>query len=108
MSVKTMIDNGVLDALSKSGYLDANSYLMARIDRFSSFVPFKIPDDLSEDRIDANLDTRGRMVCKYVIHARKRINDLVYIEKNFNSRFSPEKKFKLLLFKEKLSQNNYI
>lgn len=99
-AVKQFIDRNIIDNLD-NGFDIARQQLLEKSNKFAKMVDFDI--NFTEDQIKNINGARERKVSEYVIHARKRIIDLYNIEINYHFNMVPQQKFKLLLFKEKLT-----
>lgn len=101
--VKHHIDKEIVENL-EDGFDNARQFLLEKCNKFSSMVDFTI--DFPESHIKEINGARERKISEYVIYARKRIIDLYHVERKFDFELPPQRKFKLLLLKERLSCKN--
>lgn len=105
-SVKSHVDNTILKKLEEMSYDQVREHLFTTSSKFRDVVATYV--DLSkftfdESSIDGLEPSRARYLGFYILYANKRVIDLYSVERNYEKfEFSPIKKFKLLLFKEKL------
>jgi hypothetical protein len=101
-TIRTHIDNKIIERLSQIGFHGTRQHLLDNSRRFQSRIPEDI--ELVEEVIEDLKKTRDRYHSHYVLWANKRIIDLYKIEMMNLREFSPSKRFKALLFKEKLQK----
>lgn len=107
--IETAIDNKIIENLScGQGLIDVYSLLEDKIERFSNREDFI---DVSERYLKLNWDSinfKKRYTTYYVIHAKKRKADIMWLIMNSESKFNKfgefndYKLFKLLKLKDKL------
>ena len=101
-AVKNHVDKKILESLG-DGFDQARISLLESILKFSKMVNYDI--DFSDDQVKDIKDTRERKICELVMHSKKRMGDLYRVEANFTFDATPTKKFKLLIFKERLNKS---
>lgn len=100
-SIKQHIDRNILSNLTKLGYDGMRQDLNSACEKFSKNIIEKAEKQTEED-IDKIKDVRSRYLSLYIFYAKQRILDLYKIEQRDIKGYAPLKKFKLILFKEKL------
>ena len=99
--IKRHIDNRILKDLPTIGPDALRNDLAKTCRKFSENIVEKATTP-TEDNIEKIEDVRSRYLSLYVFYAQQRIIDLYKIETKNLYGWSLDKKFKALLFKEKL------
>lgn len=100
-SIKRHIDNTILKNLPSIGYDMVRQELNSTCQKFSINIFEKATED-TEEAIDNIVDVRSKYLSLYVFFAKQRILDLYKIEQRDINGYGPIKKFKVILFKERL------
>ncbi len=100
-SIKRHIDNNIIKNLTSFGYDKMRQELNSTCQKFSANIVEKAVTE-TEDEIEKITDVRSKYLSLYVFFAKQRILDLYKIEQRDINGYGPIKKFKVILFKEKL------
>ncbi len=93
-AIEEFIDRKIIEVLvSGRGWDDARTFLYDNYNNYTKSIVNLRPDETM----------RKKKLTEYTLHAKKRILDLYFIEVDWaDSEYDRLKKFRLLLFKEKL------
>lgn len=106
IKIKDFVDKVIMDRLPMYGYDGTREHLYNNILNNKEIVKQQLCDNkftFEPENIE-KLSGRTKYLAYYVFFGQKRVIDLFAIENRLKKRkYSPEKAFKALLFKEKLS-----
>lgn len=93
--ISSHIDRKIIEFLDSQGWEVTRLYLS---DNIKNFVT----------QLDKNPrgNSRREKLCQYITHAKKRVNDLYFIQNDWcKFKYPPRKTFELLLLREKLGNS---
>lgn len=105
-SVKKYFNKRILEELQEGrSYDEVRQDLITKSRNFREKVYNLIDDQnfiINEDKV-GTVTGKAKALSFYVLEAEKRVIDLYQIERDFDFGFDPEKNFKLLIFKERIT-----